>query len=717
MTIDWNFAADVPTEDFFESFDLDDSGDAIEALETFVSEMDYDRFRIWEAVIRREQGLPGTVFLENLADEMDDYSDEEGRVLYIDEMPRYSEPWYSILRKIAPRLLVEPFRTADVHYDGTTEIWPSVLVQLENHGRGLSLPDGVSQPLDVLPAELRHKLSLQCCFDSLSGLGQDEELTLANEDQSYRMDGFIRELRAHRDTVEFFELTLTGLLQRVELPERDRPIFVRMMCEKLGLDGVDAPLAPHLLDPPTATSQPAQRLPEDMIKQGIVHPDPAVREIAADYFVNRFSPNPTIVPLVIQAIEQYGRDDAFRSYFFLWQLAHTSQTVAWAVRQLEAIGAPDEDSEFYCIDLAYALSTVPPDLLQPHRRELDELCQIAPGIYGVILNRLDCQPLSPDELWSRFEHFVAEPLDEYPEFPETEILKDIAYLLGHHPRMVSWVLQSLTRSVDDPEYSVWRQGVAVQLAGELRLASAVPCLVPLLHDDEEGLNNDVLEALPRMASDEVLAQLERRYPTADDGFRWTAAALVEQVPSDRSIATLWSWYKVEADKTIRQRILRALLRNFDQDAIEPARSELSSEDSPTSELKDLRIEFVAFCTLTGRDFPELEMWKEQARQDFSDGASESDEGDEWEGEWDEEGGEEDGWDHDEWEDEGEDEGESDAPAGWVDSLLQDYEPDEDEPDEWSEPIVNAEPRIGRNDPCPCGSGKKYKKCCLRKHES
>lgn len=22
--------------------------------------------------------------------------------------------------------------------------------------------------------------------------------------------------------------------------------------------------------------------------------------------------------------------------------------------------------------------------------------------------------------------------------------------------------------------------------------------------------------------------------------------------------------------------------------------------------------------------------------------------------------------------------------------------------------------IGRNDPCPCGSGKKYKKCCLGK---
>jgi preprotein translocase subunit SecA len=27
------------------------------------------------------------------------------------------------------------------------------------------------------------------------------------------------------------------------------------------------------------------------------------------------------------------------------------------------------------------------------------------------------------------------------------------------------------------------------------------------------------------------------------------------------------------------------------------------------------------------------------------------------------------------------------------------------------PVVKDGPRVGRNDPCPCGSGKKYKKCC------
>lgn len=28
-----------------------------------------------------------------------------------------------------------------------------------------------------------------------------------------------------------------------------------------------------------------------------------------------------------------------------------------------------------------------------------------------------------------------------------------------------------------------------------------------------------------------------------------------------------------------------------------------------------------------------------------------------------------------------------------------------------EPITVRDPRVGRNDPCPCGSGKKFKKCC------
>ncbi|MFO7936135.1 MAG: YchJ family protein [Kiritimatiellia bacterium] len=34
-----------------------------------------------------------------------------------------------------------------------------------------------------------------------------------------------------------------------------------------------------------------------------------------------------------------------------------------------------------------------------------------------------------------------------------------------------------------------------------------------------------------------------------------------------------------------------------------------------------------------------------------------------------------------------------------------------------EPERREKPKIGRNDPCPCGSGKKYKKCCISKDAS
>ena len=32
-------------------------------------------------------------------------------------------------------------------------------------------------------------------------------------------------------------------------------------------------------------------------------------------------------------------------------------------------------------------------------------------------------------------------------------------------------------------------------------------------------------------------------------------------------------------------------------------------------------------------------------------------------------------------------------------------------------VVYKKPKVGRNEPCPCGSGKKYKKCCLGKSDT
>ena len=41
-----------------------------------------------------------------------------------------------------------------------------------------------------------------------------------------------------------------------------------------------------------------------------------------------------------------------------------------------------------------------------------------------------------------------------------------------------------------------------------------------------------------------------------------------------------------------------------------------------------------------------------------------------------------------------------------------FDSEEEEEGEPEKPVANPNRNVGRNDPCPCGSGKKYKKCCL-----
>ena len=173
------------------------------------------------------------------------------RFLYIDEIPRTTEPWYEILRKIAPRLLVEPFRTFDEHTETQGYGWRYLVDCLAKHGGGLSLPQGVTSPVELVPADLRHKLTFQDCYAALAGLGQFEESTLQREEEQDRIDEFIESLRACKDSVEYLDLTLDSLLTRVILPDRDKPIFVQMMQEKLGLKSTLRPLLASSIRPRT----------------------------------------------------------------------------------------------------------------------------------------------------------------------------------------------------------------------------------------------------------------------------------------------------------------------------------------------------------------------------------------------------------------------------------------------------------------------------------
>jgi hypothetical protein len=245
---EWSFGPDVPTTDFFQHRDVRDVSD----LEWLVNDLTYaferGDFLRWEAVVCHELGLPlterqrqGISDLLNFGDETD-----EERILYIDGLSRPRQLWYEVVRTIASHLPVDHYKTSDVHYAVTTDGWKELVAALEEHGEGLSLPEGVEERIEVVPAELRHRLWLQTCLGQLGGLGQDDELTLLDPEQHYRITEFIDCLREHKVSVESLDLTMEKLLTVLILPPRDEPIFVEMMKKELGLTSPQGKIAERL---------------------------------------------------------------------------------------------------------------------------------------------------------------------------------------------------------------------------------------------------------------------------------------------------------------------------------------------------------------------------------------------------------------------------------------------------------------------------------------
>ncbi|MGB0388309.1 MAG: hypothetical protein ACPGWR_26115 [Ardenticatenaceae bacterium] len=238
--------AETPTRDWFEGRDLNSQWNLGEALDNFVFSLEDHQFLTWEAVIRREKGLPLSrrqkQALSNLL-YFGDYRHEP--IWYIDEFARPEQTWYEIARQIAPHLLQkEPIYTSVIPREVVCDGWSDLAGAIEEHAGELSLPKGVNTPLDIFPRDLFHRLELQACFDSLRGLGQQKELNL--EDQPWRLSDFVDELRESKASVAYLDLTLEKLLTKVVLPPNDEKIFVQEMMEELNLTSPQEPLAKKL---------------------------------------------------------------------------------------------------------------------------------------------------------------------------------------------------------------------------------------------------------------------------------------------------------------------------------------------------------------------------------------------------------------------------------------------------------------------------------------
>jgi len=238
----------IPTRDLLEFLDLENDVDREEALERLISAIETRYFVEWDIVRRYEHGAAlsdeerGQVKLWQKLN-----ANPEGRILYIEDTPRPLHNWYEVALMLVPHMLQEPFQTKDAwKFWLVHEGWATLLEVLNAYGEKLPLPPNVNAPLEIFPEDLCHRLNLQTCFSELGGLGYQPHMTLHNEAEHERIEWFIRQLRQHKNSVNYFKLNMKSLLMRLVLPEPDEPVFIKLLCQRLALPSHNATLTDFL---------------------------------------------------------------------------------------------------------------------------------------------------------------------------------------------------------------------------------------------------------------------------------------------------------------------------------------------------------------------------------------------------------------------------------------------------------------------------------------
>ena len=526
-------------------------------------------------------------------------------------------------------------------------------------------------------------------------------LTLVDEEQHWRIEELLGLLYRHRDSAEFLGLTLDGLLSRCELPDRDRPIFLRMVRDRLGLCGPGDLLAPKL----TATTrssdkpeEPIRRLPEVDIRQAILHPEPAVCRAAMWYFAGLDSRDPGIAPLVIDSMQAL-KDDRDRAFACncLQQLAQTDETSARILQQLAALLSSGDGSDCYCHVLASSLLAAEPSFLASNKQNvLAAMSALDPMLRDDVETRIDDWRRDVDDRWQTFlrlmhdDELSLETDDFYPRREFVERVECLIRGMGDDERPVRWVMETLPRTINEEGYSSARELIAVSLSGLLRLNDAIPYLIALLHDEDQEMVECAVRSLSRIGGDAVIGALDRRFADAEQYFQLQAATVLQHIGSDRAIRTLQKWSTEADDASAQCRVRQALLEQFVTSEIAPIRKWMIDTNPSGDKAAGLRRALVANSLIVGRDFAELTGWLAAVREDLASAPSLEEL---WE-------------DDDPYREEEDGEDWDDDPQP-----VRDPRPTFEVP---FAPRINRGEKVGRNDPCPCGSGKKFKKCCLKK---
>ncbi|WP_269321863.1 SEC-C metal-binding domain-containing protein [Oceanobacillus salinisoli] len=214
-----------------------------------------------------------------------------------------------------------------------------------------------------------------------------------------------------------------------------------------------------------------------------------------------------------------------------------------------------------------------------------------------------------------------------------------------------WEIEAAIKEERDEEFFSFHGIYHVYLAGEQKVTSLIPQLTALLpREEEDFLLEEVLDALIKIGTPEVIPEVEK-YVTNEDSSIF-AIGVLENIKHPDAEEMLLHHFDQTTNISLKTLIAEALCRQLSTQAIPKVAALI--EEGYDETLLDLKEPLYANCVINGVPHPKLEEWKKELL-------------------------EKDAY----WQEQRKERARQDAKRA----------------------------KIGRNDPCPCGSGKKFKKCC------
>lgn len=441
------------------------------------------------------------------------------------------------------------------------------------------------------------------------------------------------------------------------------------------------------------------RLHEELIKQAILHPDKDVRSDAVLHFSRSCTHDESILPLAIQAIEQYGWEEAFSTPYCITGLPLTDETLQWVLAQLQHKDAKKPDSFGWAAGwhtLNSLLSNADAELLARHKEAIFNVDCLEDNVVKIVSERIDLLSKDVDDCWRDLGQFCEESKDA-EDISEVDL--DHAFALceaiaRQKDRSADKALAILAEKIEDLKSNpkVWMEVFAVRMAGEMRLEPAVPLIIEKLKEggeEAEWLGEQCEAALMKIGGNVVVQAMADLYRGGEWHLRMAACNVLHFIHNDLAVSMALELITNEDDGTLRAFLAGGLASHLSFEAIEPLRQLVidGTYDETESHVKN---DLVVAATLMGVDFPEREQWKEEVKQYRLEQKLKR---------------------------EAEENERLQREIRRLESEKQELIEKKRrlEEDQYEDDDVPSR-HIGRNDPCPCGSGKKFKKCCIRKQQ-